>query len=272
MIRYIAFDLDGSLLNSKKNIESSSLEGIKQAIKKGMHIVLVSGRHYYEMERYIKEISLHADEDNAVISCDGQYIYNSKGDEIFRFPFLCLNDVNNLCDTYKGNVVVITDKLNYYVNTRPQIINIVRNILKNRNGEQKSISINKKALKKKAIEGIEKVVVITNQIEERIRLREILKNRFSIHVIDDNHIEFENRCVSKWNALSYFLAQKKTSTDEVLYFGDDENDLDCFQNIKNTVAMGNATRVIKQYASVIVCDNDNHGIAEGLRKYGIIEE
>lgn len=52
-----------------------------------------------------------------------------------------------------------------------------------------------------------------------------------------------------------------------MYFGDDDNDMDCFQNLSHTVAMGNAIDKVKKVAEYIVDSNNEGGVVQGLRMY-----
>ena len=42
--KMIVLDLDGTLVDSKKNISEKNKQTLQQAVKKGVHVVLASGR------------------------------------------------------------------------------------------------------------------------------------------------------------------------------------------------------------------------------------
>ena len=44
MIKILALDMDGTLLNSKKEIPQAHIEALHQAIEKGVKLVLCTGR------------------------------------------------------------------------------------------------------------------------------------------------------------------------------------------------------------------------------------
>ena len=47
LIRMIAIDLDGTLLNSKKKISERDSEALQAAVNRGVEIVPVTGRNFY---------------------------------------------------------------------------------------------------------------------------------------------------------------------------------------------------------------------------------
>ena len=52
----IAFDMDGTLLNSKKEIDKSSLDAIKYATEKGKIVILSTGRCPSQLQMYVNDI------------------------------------------------------------------------------------------------------------------------------------------------------------------------------------------------------------------------
>ena len=86
LIKYFCFDLDGTLLDSKKNVSTEARDKIIELKNNGAIIILASGRHFIEMTRYIKELNL--DHNDFAISCDGLYAHSCNGDLLFTRTFL----------------------------------------------------------------------------------------------------------------------------------------------------------------------------------------
>ncbi len=53
----IAFDMDGTLLDSNKKILSSSLTAISDAVKAGKNVILSTGRCLPELREYLPQLS-----------------------------------------------------------------------------------------------------------------------------------------------------------------------------------------------------------------------
>ena len=70
--------------------------------------------------------------------------------------------------------------------------------------------------------------------------------------------------VNKLNTLKKICDDIKCSINEVIFFGDGENDLILIENAGIGIAMGNAIDIVKERATYVTLSNDNDGIAEYL--------
>ena len=76
MYKLIVLDLDGTLLNSKKEITERTLKALKMVKDKGVKIVLASARAFHRIKPYIEQIGL-LDENQYTISFNGGCITNN---------------------------------------------------------------------------------------------------------------------------------------------------------------------------------------------------
>ena len=96
MIKLIAIDLDGTLLNENSTITRESIETINKAMDEGVRIVLCSGRPMSGLYPYIKELGLDEDEEY-IISQNGSKI-STANNEIIKEILMEEADVNYLVD------------------------------------------------------------------------------------------------------------------------------------------------------------------------------
>ena len=82
----------------------------------------------------------------------------------------------------------------------------------------------------------------------------------------ENLYRFANREAGKWNAVKIAAAHYNISTDTMVAFGDDVNDLEMVANCGISVAVENAVRAVKAAAKQICGSNDNDGVAHWLEK------
>ena len=54
--KMIAFDMDGTLLNSQKKVRKETLDAINKAFDVGKEVILCTGRALAELEEYIELI------------------------------------------------------------------------------------------------------------------------------------------------------------------------------------------------------------------------
>jgi len=79
-IRLIAMDLDGTALNSKKELTGRTRDAIEQAVKQGIHVVVATGRTFSSLAPAVlelKELSCAITSNGAVINQipDGQILH-----------------------------------------------------------------------------------------------------------------------------------------------------------------------------------------------------
>lgn len=81
MINHVVFDLDGTLTDRNTgNIPKSTLEAIDQLKKRGITIILATGRPYYEIDPILLQ-QINAD---YVVSLNGRVIYNDKKEMLWN--------------------------------------------------------------------------------------------------------------------------------------------------------------------------------------------
>jgi len=78
---------------------------------------------------------------------------------------------------------------------------------------------------------------------------------------------FANRNAVKWNAVRFVADFYKISTNSIVAFGDDVNDLEMIEFCGVGVAMANAVDEVKAVADHICDTNDNDGLAKWLELY-----
>lgn len=66
MIKLIAIDLDGTLLNEEKKISSENKQALAQAKAQGVKIVLCTGRPLAAMAHYLQELGLVEEGDYSI--------------------------------------------------------------------------------------------------------------------------------------------------------------------------------------------------------------
>ncbi len=80
------------------------------------------------------------------------------------------------------------------------------------------------------------------------------------------NIEIMPEQVNKWQGLQYFCRKWNIAAEEILAFGDAENDLQLLSHAGHSVAMGNASPVVKQTARYEANRNAESGVARYIRE------
>lgn len=265
MIKLLALDLDGTLLDDNKKISPEASEYLKNLNREKIQIVLISGRHYREITGYAKDLELNKVLGNYIVSCDGQYVFSATGQSIWTAEFLSIDDVACLWNQLKDDYYV-----SFFTNDNNYIIRSGMSWLKKRikaflKPAQTNIILLPTQLMKLKNLAVEKVVLFPkNTNRTRYPIKEMLS--FTVHELSNGRIEILNNGVNKFAALQQILSLEKINIDQVAFFGDDDNDIECFKNIKNSFAMGNASQKAKYFAAKIVLTNNENGVYYGLRQ------
>lgn len=255
--KYYCFDLDGTLLNSHKEISSKASADIRQLKSNGKHIILASGRHYHEITKYANELAL--DNRDFIISCDGQYIHNHLGDIIFRFQLLNKNDAIIIDNSFKKSIKYIST-VNNDIIIYPSLLYCLSHAFTNAILSPQKSHIISKACQLPDNIGIEKIrIIIKNEAYTNI-----IPSGYSVHA-DREQIDIQHHGVNKYSALKQMKNDGYINNlDNLLYFGNDINDIECFENLKWTVAMKGSPPNIIEKAFFVTEQCDNDGVSNAL--------
>lgn len=258
-VNSICIDLDGTLLNSEKHIGELSKESIASLKGQGKRIVLASGRHFVEIKPFVDELQLT--DNDYVISCDGQYIHSIDGKVIWRNDLLCREQVakviRNIDDV--GSLILVTDKHDYFFTK--SIKKFIARIVKHYKNKERYILPMRVCLPCE----MEKIIWNDSSLEILEKLQKIKSIR-CIYYANEDKYDIVPRNVNKYVALSHLFGVLNEDLEKTLYFGDAINDLDCFEHLKYTVAVGNAIEDVKMHAWQIAKSNDEDGVGVWLKE------
>ena len=71
MYKLIAIDLDGTLLDDKKEISKENVDLIKELIEKGYEVVIATGRRYWSA----KELTKNIDKPLTILANKGIFLF-----------------------------------------------------------------------------------------------------------------------------------------------------------------------------------------------------
>ncbi|MBR4702412.1 MAG: HAD family phosphatase [Oscillospiraceae bacterium] len=264
--KLIALDLDGTLLNSAKELTPRSRAALEAAAGAGIHIVPATGRFYRGMPECIRSLPFV----RYVISINGAEIYDTKEEKALYSAVIPLPEALEVL-TYLDTLPVIYDcyALGWgYMTARmqeaaeeyisyPPSLSMVREL-------RDPVPELKAYLREKDISP-QKLQLFTRDIPLRDKLLGDLAERFPHLVFTaslPNNLEINSREAGKDRALEVLAAQLGISMEETMAFGDGLNDVDMLRASGVGVAMGNAHPAVKQAADLIAEDCDCDGAAK----------
>ena len=269
MKKILFFDLDGTLLTTKKDVLDENKEAIRKAQEAGIEVVICSGRQLNAVKRY-RDL---AGAGKYIICANGAEIINTETNNVlFSCPIdrdVCERLVDLVRD--KSIYVRIDTKYARYISdaglglTEEVGFNIseIDQIVEENEILQMSFGVKEEIDADKLMENIAKIIDIK------------VENKFYADYLPEDKrlwiINIINTSVSKGNAIVGLCKYLRIDVDkEAVAFGDDKNDISMMELVKNSIAMGNGDKVVKEKASKVIGHNDEPSIAEEI--YKIIED
>lgn len=262
--KLIAMDMDGTLLNSNKEVSERNLKAIDAAIKKGIHVVLATGRVLSSAQHYAKKLDLK----NYIIASNGAIIVDSNNKIVFSKP-LDVNLVNRIIEI--GNKYSVYnhfyDENTLYSNT--YVKEIVEYYRQRESDFKFTIFKELQELLDQNEMKIYKFIFIDDEPKKLQLISEELQTLEYINLTKSfsNNIEVMNIEASKGEALKFLGEKLNVPRDQIIAVGDNENDLTMIQYAGLGVAMGNGEEIVKDSADYVTLNNDEDGIAKVIEKF-----
>lgn len=282
MIKLIASDMDGTLLNDEHMISDENLKAIRKAQEMGRHFTIVTGRDYGAVKSYLEECDLRCE---CILSNGAEYrdvdgnviesVYMNK--ESVKIVFDILNEAGLCIQLMTNNGSYITNKesdkqaiidrfkLFNPKMTEEEVIEFVKNFHKQRG--MKEID-NVYEILESDVEVL-KIVTFDNDKKLIARLKEKLKESTSDLAVAStfsNDIEISDIEAQKGLILAKTIKKMGIDKNEVIVLGDSFNDYSMFTEFENSYAMENAIPEIKEIAKYITDTNNNDGVAKAIYK------
>lgn len=267
MIKLIALDLDGTIVNDKLEISQPTLAMLHRVrTENNVKVILATGRMFPSTIPFARTIGLS----DPVISYQGAMIrdISSPLENVLEHPILFHQAIDVEIARAIADVVHEHDyHTNLYVNDQLFTTHLNPNSLYYQNISgvvpQEARNLHH------ALTGPpSKIMIIDDRCEAIV---EHLQSRFSAHVSicrsRHNYCEIVHHSVSKWLAIQQLIEQWGIKTHEVMAIGDQENDLSMIRGAGVGVAMGNAPQHVKAQANYVTDHVNDDGAAKAIEKF-----
>lgn len=273
MIRLIAIDLDGTLLDLNHQISHKNVEAIRTAQKKNIDIIITTGRPYLDAVIPIEAAGL-----KVAFSClNGAEIRDIDG-KIKKSICInkdLLNKVINILEHHEIDYDLFIGDYLYTRNIEHQItmfINFYQSFEHENNirketekrvvkGLIKEVESYKALIEEKS-DSVYKILGLSTNEKKLEKVKAILKELdLSISSSGLGNIEITNSMAHKGSSLEYFAKKKGITLKEVMVIGDSFNDISMMEKAGIAVAMGNAPDVVKEACHITTKSNEEDGVA-----------
>lgn len=269
MYKMIALDMDGTLLNEKKEISKANIEAIKFARKKGIKVVLATGRPTKGIEKYLKELDL-IDDNEYVVSYNGALVQEVKSGRVIAKNTMTYDDLIYLYELSKELKVnihaltltsCITPKTNEYSILEATMNDIPLEVI-----DFNDVDRNTTIVKIMFVDPEDNLNRVIKQLPES------LYNKYTIVRSAPFFLEFLNKKVNKGFGVELLAKKLGIKKEEIICVGDAENDIHMIKYAGLGVAMGNAFPEVKKIADYITKTNQEDGVAHVINKFIINRE
>lgn len=279
MIKLIASDMDGTLLNTNHTISEGNIEAIRKAQQLGVKFAIVTGRSYDGVKPIADEFNLDCEyilmNGAEYRDKDGNILENITIDKEKVKVIMEVMGAEDLCIELFTNVGTLTsdyEKVKASIEDRVRSLNPessddeIQGFLNEFIGRRKITIFNSiNELMDEKID-IYKIITFNKDIELIKSVKEKLKKLPGLSVVStfDNDIEVSDIKAQKGLILAKVAEKMGLKRDEVMPIGDSFNDYSMFTEFKTACAMGNAIPEIKELAEFITDTNDNDGVAKAI--------
>lgn len=266
MVYQILFsDIDGTLLNSKFQISTDTIQAIQSLNSIKIPFVLVSARMPKGIEPYQHQIGVY----EAMICFSGALALGKRDAaghrEIIRNITLQREDVESIYQRIKFQddiTLSVYTKDDWFVDELNEM-----NLLESEITSIKPVVCGQERILD--IQHISKILCIGKPQSIDLLQTDISNNypNLTVYKSKPTYLEIMAPQVSKSRAMKALLASMDLTMDRAVSIGDYYNDIDMIQNAGLGIAMGNAPDDVKMYADEITASNDHNGLKLIIDKY-----
>jgi Cof subfamily protein (haloacid dehalogenase superfamily) len=272
-IRLVAIDLDGTLLNSRREISEGNRRALLEAVEREVQVLIVTGRRFHSALPLVSQIPCLV----TLITSNGALIANSSGEVLHRdfLPRDVARQVLEFARQYRPYSVAIfhtpgygqvtmqdnavdEGPLGWYVQTSADCLRLVPDL--------------------EAVLDRDPIQVMIGGPPAQIGPAEMLLEespfRSSIHLTWTKYLttnisilDVMNRGCTKGRALKIWAERCGIQPGEVMAIGDNFNDLEMLQYSGLPILMGNHCPELHRPDWTVTLPNDEDGVAAAIRKY-----
>lgn len=264
MIKLIALDMDGTLLNHEKRITERNASAIQAAKEAGITVVLASGRPREGLQPYLEQLGLTTQND-FVVSYNGSLVQRVANEEVVYKTILKGSDVKKM---FK-----VSQQLGVYIHA----FSVKQGLITHENNTWTDLEAELNGITSSQIdfnlldddEDIIKVMMVAEQGDLTAAISKLpndLKDQYTIVRSAPFFLELLHPECDKGIAVEKLCQLLDISADEVMCVGDAENDHAMLKFAGLSVVMENADAETKKLAHFITKSNLEDGVAFAIQE------
>lgn len=266
-IKLIGIDIDGTLLNSKKELTPGTLEALRLAAERGVEIVISTGRFLSEFPELVEALPMM----RYTVTCTGAQVLDLRTGETLARHALTAAEFKRLYGMLKdldAMIQVFSDHDGRIHNRASDLLTAERFC-----GPALAQVVRRTHVPEDDLDGfVENYTGMTNKIHVFFPCREAKETAlarlsgvpYALMESADNDLELMAPGVDKGLGLRELAAHLGLDRSQVMAIGDGGNDAAMLRYAGLGVAMGNASPEAKAAADRITAANDEDGAAQAI--------
>ena len=266
MIKLIAIDMDGTLLNSKKELLEETKQYFKNFHNKNTETLLVicTGRPESGIRPYLKDLG-YLEENHYIISQNGANIYESQTGKRVMDAFVDSKAIQKWIELGKTHgISVMGAGVDYYYSFDEDPTEWMEFDVKLVSGKLKRIpteeSLNTDFYKILLMGDEEQL----NEFETYIP--EAWRDEFYVVRSQKYLVEVLTKGVNKAFGLEKLAKELNIQPSEIAAIGDAANDIEMLEYAGLAIAMGNGSEEVKAISDIVTDTNENNGVIKAINK------
>ena len=274
-IKLVAFDLDGTLFNDKKEVTPETFATLERAAKMGIEIVPATGRFWNAIPESVKAMKFI----RYMISLNGSEIFDVKEMKSlasFTIPIERAETLCRVCDELPVLYDFVSDGQGYMKREHheriPEFMILGEWQVKVMRDLRIPVDDIYGVLRQQ--KGVQKMQIYTTDKILRENLLKSLPYVFPKLLFTSsvpNNIEINDPKANKGDGLKFLAEHLGLPAESTLAFGDGLNDMSMIEYAGIGAAMSNGVPELKAVADYIAPDNNNNGVAEGVKRFCFVQ-
>jgi Cof subfamily protein (haloacid dehalogenase superfamily) len=267
LIRLIAIDIDGTLLDPHFQITARNLSALRAAHAAGVEIMLATGRRHDYALPVAQQIGIPL----GMISSNGALVRSSDGETFYanRLPAKTAAKLIQYMNDFRGHAVLTFDRQGHDALVLERFEELNQSIsrwLETNAQFIQYVSSLELALKEDPIQAmycgrVARMEEAQRRLSESDFLDEITILKTQYDHRDLCILDILNRECNKGRALRRWAEHHAIPREQIMAIGDNYNDLEMLEFVGVPVVMGNASEELKQNGWKVTATNAESGVA-----------
>ena len=256
MVKAAFFDIDGTLVSHREGgVPESTRLALEEIREKGVRVFAGTGRHILELEA----LPMNGVPFEGYVTLNGQICLDGQENLIYEVP-IEKTDTDRMLDIFRKCVipVMIVEKDRMYINYVNSHVHRV----------QKAISSPVPVVGTYYGNSVYQFVIYARK-EDALKITKDLKDCV-VTSWNPEAVDVTSKKAGKAEGIRRMMEKYGIRQDEIMAFGDGENDIDMIEFAGIGVAMGNADGRVKHCADYVTDDVDSDGIRKALEHFGML--